>query len=94
MAAVAMIVRWRRLGRREARHETQDDVPGGALPAMWDQLPVQRDLATLLGALPKAQQEAITLTKREGLSVVAASERSGVSVSTMRHRQPLSAHNR
>jgi RNA polymerase sigma-70 factor (ECF subfamily) len=60
---------WRRRGRREARHDKLDDLPDGALPAVWDELPVQRDLATLLGALPKAQQEAITLTKLEGLSL-------------------------
>jgi len=75
---------WRRRGRREARHDALDDLPEGALPAVWDELPVHRDLGTLLGALPKAQQEAITLTKLEGLSVAEASERSGVSVSALK----------
>jgi RNA polymerase sigma-70 factor (ECF subfamily) len=75
---------WRRRGRREARHAALDDLPEATLPAVWDELPVQRDLATLLGALPKAQQDAITLTKLEGLSVAEASHRSGVSVSALK----------
>jgi RNA polymerase sigma-70 factor (ECF subfamily) len=77
---------WRRRGRREARHTALDDLPEGTLPAVWDELPAQRDLATLLGALPRAQQEAITLTKLEGLSAAEASQRSGVSVSALKVR--------
>jgi RNA polymerase sigma-70 factor (ECF subfamily) len=56
----------------------------GALPAAADELPVQRDLATLLGALPQAQQDAITMTKLEGLSMAEASARSGVSIAALK----------
>jgi RNA polymerase sigma-70 factor, ECF subfamily len=75
---------WRRRGRREALHEPLDDVAEAALPAVWDELPVQRDLAALLGGLPAAQQAAITLIKLEGLSVAEASQRSGVSVAALK----------
>lgn len=77
---------WRRRGRREARHDSLDDVAEGALPAVWDEPPVQRDLATLLGALPQAQRDAITMTKLEGLSTAEASQRTGVSVSALKVR--------
>lgn len=75
---------WRRRGRREALNDALDDVGEGALPAVADEFPVQRDLATLLGELPQAQQEAITMTKLEGLSMAEASARSGVSVSALK----------
>jgi len=75
---------WRRRGRRDALNDPLDDVAEGALPAVSDELPVQRDLATLLGTLPPAQQHAITMTKLEGLSMAAASARSGVTVSALK----------
>jgi RNA polymerase sigma-70 factor (ECF subfamily) len=75
---------WRRRGRRDALNDPLDDVAEGALPAVSDELPVQRDLATLLGTLPPAQQDAITMTKLEGLSMAEASARSGVSVSALK----------
>jgi RNA polymerase sigma-70 factor (ECF subfamily) len=75
---------WRRRGRRDALNDPLDDVAEGALPAVSDELPVQRDLATLLGKLPPAQQHAITMTKLEGLSMAEASARSGVSVSALK----------
>ncbi len=75
---------WRRRGRREALNDALDDVPEGALVAVSDEFPVQRDLATLLGALPPAQQDAITMTKLVGLSMAEASARSGVSVSALK----------
>lgn len=75
---------WRRRGRRDALNDPLDDVAEGALPAVSDELPVQRDLATLLGTLPPAQQHAITMTKLEGLSMAEASARSGVSVSALK----------
>jgi RNA polymerase sigma-70 factor (ECF subfamily) len=75
---------WRRRGRRDALHDPLDEVREGALPAVADEFPVQRDLATLLGELSQAQQEAITMTKLEGLSMAEASARSGVSVSALK----------
>jgi RNA polymerase sigma-70 factor (ECF subfamily) len=75
---------WRRRGRRDALHDPLDEVGEGALPAVADEFPVQRDLATLLGELSQAQQEAITMTKLEGLSMAEASARSGVSVSALK----------
>jgi RNA polymerase sigma-70 factor (ECF subfamily) len=75
---------WRRRGRREARHAVLDEVPEGELPSVAEELPVQRDLETLLGALPQAQRKAIEMTKLEGLTMAEASERSGASVSALK----------
>jgi RNA polymerase sigma-70 factor (ECF subfamily) len=75
---------WRRRGRREARHAVLDDVPEGELPSVAEELPVQRDLETLLGALPQAQRKAIEMTKLEGLTMAEASARSGASVSALK----------
>lgn len=53
---------------------------------MWDELPVQRDLETLLGALPRVQRQAITLLRLEGLAVQEASQRTGVTASALKVR--------
>jgi RNA polymerase sigma-70 factor (ECF subfamily) len=76
---------WRRQGRRDALHDPLDDLAEGDQPAVWEEeLPVQRDLETLLAALPASQQQAIAMIKLEGLSVAEASERSGVSPSALK----------
>lgn len=69
----------RRRGRREALHESLDDLDESLLPAPPDAPPARRDLGTLLETLPRAQSLAIVLTKIEGLTVAEASLRSGVS---------------
>lgn len=75
---------WRRRGRREALHDPLDELAERDQPAVWDELPVRRDLETLLSGLPKAQQQAIALIKLEGLSVTEASQRTGVSASALK----------
>lgn len=77
---------WRRRGRREARHAVLDDVPEGDLPSVTEELPVRRDLETLLGALPQAQRKAIEMNKLEGLTMAEASKRTGASVSALKVR--------
>ncbi|WPL19201.1 RNA polymerase sigma factor CarQ [Thiorhodovibrio winogradskyi] len=89
MLAIArhkLIDLWRRRGRRDARHLGLDDLPEGTLTTVEEEFPVQRDLATLLGRLPQAQREAITLTKLEGLTLDEASLRSGISVAALKVR--------
>lgn len=76
---------WRRRGRRERLHVTIDDVDDLALTApAADEGAALRDLGKLLETLPHAQQQAIVLTKLEGLSVAEASKRTGVSESAIK----------
>jgi RNA polymerase sigma-70 factor (ECF subfamily) len=76
---------WRRRGRREALHEPLDDLDESSHPVTTDdEQPARRDLGVLLQSLPAAQQQAIALTKIEGLSMVEASARTGVSVSALK----------
>lgn len=78
---------FRRRGRREALHEPLDDLDEGAHPLAApadDSAPARRDLGVLLGRLPVAQQRAIALTKIEGLSLIEASQRTGVSVTALK----------
>ena len=76
---------WRRRGRREALHEPLDDLDESAHPLADDNAqPARRDLAVLLDALPPAQQQAIVLTRIEGLSMLEASSRTGVSVAALK----------
>jgi RNA polymerase sigma-70 factor (ECF subfamily) len=75
---------WRRRGRREALHDPLDELAEGDHPAVVEELPVHRDLETLLAGLPQAQHQAIVLIKLEGLSVAEASQRSGVSVAALK----------
>ena len=77
---------WRRRGRREALNDPLDALPEADQPAAWEELPVQRDLETLLARLPEAQQQAIALIKLEGLSVAEASQRTGVTASALKVR--------
>jgi DNA-directed RNA polymerase specialized sigma24 family protein len=52
----------RRRSRREALYEPLNDLLNSAHPVV-EELPVQRDLLSLLDALPPAQRRAIALTK-------------------------------
>jgi RNA polymerase sigma-70 factor (ECF subfamily) len=75
---------WRRRGRRESLHDDVDDLD--LLPMVWEQADVHasRDLSLLLQALPVSQRQAIELTKLEGLSIAEASNRSGLSESSIK----------
>ena len=53
-------------------------------PLAQEEFPSKRDLAVLLEQLPESQKQAIVLTKIEGLSMVEASERTGVSVAALK----------
>lgn len=76
---------WRRRGRREALHEPLDDLAEADHPAAPEpDATARRDVALLLEQLPAAQQQAIVLTKLEGLSMVEASARTGVSVAALK----------
>ncbi len=75
---------WRRRGRREALHDSLDDLAEWQHPVAADEQPARRDLGALLQTLPAAQQTAITMIKIEGLSVAEASQRSGVSESALK----------
>jgi RNA polymerase sigma-70 factor (ECF subfamily) len=75
---------WRRRGRREALHDPLDGLDDSAHPCVPEEMPVRRDLLGLLDALPPAQRRAIALTKLEGLSVMEASQRCGVSASALK----------
>jgi len=75
----------RRRGRHEALHESLDEIDDDRHPAAApDAQPARRDLARLLQALPAAQRRAIEWTKIEGLSVVEAAARGGVSVAALK----------
>jgi RNA polymerase sigma-70 factor (ECF subfamily) len=70
----------RRRGRREALHDSIDDIDEASLPASsGGSEGVLRDVERLLGSLPEAQRRAIMLTKMEGLSIAEASGQTGVS---------------
>jgi RNA polymerase sigma-70 factor (ECF subfamily) len=75
---------WRRRGRKENLHDDIDDLD--ALPLAGEQADVHasRDLSLLLQALPASQRQAIELTKLEGLSIAEASDRSGLSESSIK----------
>ncbi|HEX4844120.1 MAG TPA: sigma-70 family RNA polymerase sigma factor [Limnobacter sp.] len=75
---------WRRRGRRESLHDNLDDFADHELPFQSDEQGTGRDLMTLLSQLPKAQQDALMLTKIEGLSMQEASQRTGVSVAALK----------
>jgi RNA polymerase sigma-70 factor (ECF subfamily) len=75
---------FRRRGRREALHEPLDELDEGLHPVTEEAQPARRDLMVLLEALPAAQQQAIVLTKIEGLSMLEASARTGVSVAALK----------
>ena len=75
---------WRRRGRKENLHDDIEDLD--ALPLAEEQADVHasRDLSLLLQALPASQRQAIELTKIEGLSIAEASDRSGLSESSIK----------
>ena len=75
---------WRRRGRREALHDPLDDLDEADHPAVAAEPSAGRDLGVLLETLPAAQRRAIVLTRIEGLSMIEASQRSGVSVSALK----------
>jgi RNA polymerase sigma-70 factor (ECF subfamily) len=78
---------FRRRGRREALHEPLDDLDEADHPVAAGAdaaAPARRDLGVLLERLPAAQQRAIALTKIEGLSLIEASARTGVSVTALK----------
>lgn len=75
---------WRRRGRRDNLNDSLDDLTEDQHPLAQEELPSRRDLAVLLEQLPESQKQAILLTKIEGLSMVEASERSGVSVAALK----------
>ncbi|MBU0782413.1 MAG: sigma-70 family RNA polymerase sigma factor [Gammaproteobacteria bacterium] len=75
---------WRRRGRRDNLNDSLDDLTEDQHPLAQEELPSRRDLAVLLEQLPESQQQAILLTKIEGLSMAEASERSGVSVAALK----------
>jgi RNA polymerase sigma-70 factor (ECF subfamily) len=78
---------FRRRGRREALHEPLDDLDEADHPVAAGAdaaAPARRDLGVLLERLPAAQQRAIALTKIEGLSLIEASQRTGVSVTALK----------
>ncbi|MGA1318782.1 MAG: sigma-70 family RNA polymerase sigma factor [Rubrivivax sp.] len=79
-----LVDHWRRRGRREALHDPIDDVDEQLLAADPDDGGARRDLQTLLQDLPAAQQQAIVLTKLEGLSVAEAAQRTGASESAIK----------
>ena len=75
---------WRRRGRRDALHDTLDDVDETLLAVEDNEGTAKRDLLRLLMALPEVQRQAIVMTKLEGLSVSEASTRSGASESAIK----------
>ncbi len=75
---------WRRRGRRDNLNDSLDDLAEDQHPLVQEELPSRRDLAVLLEQLSESQRKAILLTKIEGLSMIEASERSGVSVAALK----------
>ncbi|MCE2745788.1 MAG: sigma-70 family RNA polymerase sigma factor [Burkholderiales bacterium] len=75
---------WRRRGRRDNLNYSLDDLTEDQHPTTQEELPSKRDLGVLLEQLPESQKQAIVLTKIEGLSLIEASERSGVSVAALK----------
>lgn len=75
---------WRRRGRRDNLNDSLDDLTEDQHPATREELPSKRDLMVLLEQLPAPQRQAILLTKIEGLSMIEASNQSGVSVAALK----------
>ncbi len=75
----------RRHGRRGALHDPLDSVDETLLVQPHDgSADARHDLAGLLAQLPAAQQQAIALTKIEGLSLEEAAAQTGVTVSALK----------
>lgn len=75
---------WRRRGRKESLNDSFDEMDESEHPIADTEMAASRDLNVLLNRLPEAQQQAILLTKIEGLSMEEASARSGVSVAALK----------
>ena len=75
---------FRRRGTREALNEPLDELDESIHPASSEEPSAQRDLAVLLETLPPAQCAAIVMTRIEGLSMLEAAGRSGVSVPALK----------
>lgn len=75
---------WRRRGRRDDLHVAIDDVDEHLLASDPDDAGVRRDLQILLRELSPAQQQAIVLTRLEGLSVAEVASRTGASQSAVK----------
>ncbi len=74
----------RRRGRREALHDSFDELDDAVHPFEYGDQQAQRDLVSLMKLLPQLQQQAIFLIKIEGLTAVEASRRTGISVSALK----------
>jgi RNA polymerase sigma-70 factor (ECF subfamily) len=80
-----LVDRYRKLGRRLESHTSIDELDSAFHPAVEDEeQPARRDLIALMKQLPAAQQQAIVLTRIEGLSMAEASARTGVSVAALK----------
>ncbi len=75
---------WRRRGRREALHDSWDELDDASHPTVEHEGSAQRDIEKLLVKLPAAQRQAIVLIKIDGLSVAEASAKTGVSESALK----------
>ena len=74
----------RRRGRTESLHDSLDDVDEAVLAIEPKEQSASRDIAHLLSRLPKAQREAIEMTKLQGLSMDEAALQSGHSVAAIK----------
>ncbi|MCR2747706.1 sigma-70 family RNA polymerase sigma factor [Limnobacter parvus] len=75
---------WRRRGRKDKLNDSLDEMTEDQHPAAQEEFPSKRDLSVLLEQLPAVQRQAILMTKIEGLSLIEASEQSGISVSALK----------
>lgn len=75
---------WRRRGRKDNLNDSLDELTEDQHPAAQEEFPSKRDLSVLLEQLPAVQRQAILMTKIEGLSLIEASEQSGISVSALK----------
>jgi len=75
---------WRRRGRKENLHDDVDDLNELHLVEEETDVHASRDLSVLLQALTVPQRQAIELTRLEGLSIAEASERTGLSESSIK----------
>lgn len=74
---------WRRRGRKEAHNIPLDLVQESAMP-FANEVGSRLDLEQLLKTLPKAQSQAILLTKLQGLSIAEVSQQTGISESAIK----------
>jgi RNA polymerase sigma-70 factor (ECF subfamily) len=84
IARYKLVDLWRRRGRRENLHNDVDDLDALPVAEEQDDMHAARDLSLLLQALPAPQRQAIELTKLEGLSIAEASNRTGLSESSIK----------